>query len=685
MTHSFSPREAPASTVAARFRRPGPIRRARIGYAWVLLQGSNAPTIVGSNERKGELPLTPWRWLRWLILIGLGLVASALLWLMTINPVSGEELVPAGHARNTSSYVTMSDGTLLAADVWVPADLEADERLPAILITTRYWRAHDMGPIYRLLIGVGEARVPNIEMADQWNDAGYALVLVDARGSGASSGQRPVEWSDAEVADLGEITEWITTQPWSNGRVGATGISYSGNTAELSAVAAHPALRAVAPLYSDFDPQFFLAMPGGVYNRGFVEAWNGANQALDANDVCALQDVDGIGCWWLELAVPGVKPVDTDTDGGLLRSAVSDHHTLDLADALGAMSYRDDTLPAGVSIGDVSPYGRIEAIEAAEVPMLVRVGWLDAATADGALSRYLTSDMAQELVIGAWSHGGADDVDPFQPRLTFPTPTFEQQFAELAAFFDRHLGEVPVPPEPRSIRYYTMNEGRWRTTPTWPPAGLEARRWYLGADQALSDALPREASEDDYAVDAFVSSGDATRWDTNLTGGDVYYHDRAQEDTRLLAYTSAPMETDLRITGTPVVSLRLSSTHADGALHVYLEDVAPDGRVTYLTEGILRLIHRASEDAAMPYQLPGPRRSYLRADAAPLTPDELVQIEMPLYATSVRIEAGHRLRIAIAGHDASTFARYPADGSPVLTIVHSPDSPSFLELPVASD
>jgi len=192
--------------------------------------------------------MTRWRRLRGLIIIGLGLVVAVLLYLMYINPVSGEEIVPAGHARNTSSYLTMRDGTRLAADVWVPSDLEADERLPAIVITTRYWRAHAMGPIYHLLVGVGEAHVPNIEMADQWNDAGYALVMVDARGSGASSGQRPVEWSDAEVADLGEITEWITSQSWSDGTVGAVGISYSGNTAELSAIPAHPALRAVAPL-----------------------------------------------------------------------------------------------------------------------------------------------------------------------------------------------------------------------------------------------------------------------------------------------------------------------------------------------------------------------------------------------------------------------------------------------------
>ena len=44
----------------------------------------------------------------------------------------------------------------------------------------------------------------------------------------------------------------------------------------------------------------------------------------------------------------------------------------------------------------------------------------------------------------------------------------------------------------------------------------------------------------------------------------MYYPDRAEEDASLLTYTSAPLEGALRITGTPVVSLHLSSTHPTG-------------------------------------------------------------------------------------------------------------------------
>jgi len=59
------------------------------------------------------------------------------------------------------------------------------------------------------------------------------VVLVDARGSGASGGKRVVEYSPAEVADMGEVAAWIARQAWSSGRVGTFGVSYDGNTAEL--------------------------------------------------------------------------------------------------------------------------------------------------------------------------------------------------------------------------------------------------------------------------------------------------------------------------------------------------------------------------------------------------------------------------------------------------------------------
>jgi len=123
--------------------------------------------------------------------------------------------------------------------------------------------------------------------------------------------------------------------------------------------------------------------------------------------------------------------------------------------------------------------------------------------------------------------------------------------------------------------------------------------------------------------------------------------------------------------------------HGDGAFHVYLEDVAPDGRVTYVTEGILRAIHRQVSDEEPLYAVLGPYHSFERADAAPLVPGEVAEIRFNLYATSVLVREGHRIRIAVAGHDASPFARYPAEGTPVLSVQRNNIYPSHVELPMA--
>jgi hypothetical protein len=118
---------------------------------------------------------------------------------------------------------------------------------------------------------------------------------------------------------------------------------------------------------------------------------------------------------------------------------------------------------------------------------------------------------------------------------------------------------------------------------------------------------------------------------------------------------------------------------------VYLEAVAPDGRVTYITEGLLRLIHHPLSSAQPPYAPLGPYRSYEEADAQPLVPGETTEIVVTLYATSVLIEEGSSIRVSIAGHDASVFRRYPVEGTPVLTVERNAVFPSRIDLPVVEE
>jgi predicted acyl esterase len=69
-------------------------------------------------------------------------------------------------------------------------------------------------------------------------------------------------------------------------------------------------------------------------------------------------------------------------------------------------------------------------------------------------------------------------------------------------------------------------------------------------------------------------------------------------------------------------------------------------------------------------------------NAAPLVPGEVAEFNFNLYPTSVQIKEGHRLRVAVAGHDASVFDRYPAQGTPLLSVGRNSVYPSHIELPV---
>ena len=155
-----------------------------------------------------------------------------------------------------SQYVRMPDGVRLAVYVWLPPGTTAGARLPAVLETDRYWRA-------RAYTG-GIKDNPNYFAAHPWNQRGYAYVFADLRGTGASFGTLTGELGRAMIKDVGSLADWIAARPWSNGRVGVTGVSYSADTAMLSLALRNPHITAAAPISYDFDPYEDLVRPGGI-------------------------------------------------------------------------------------------------------------------------------------------------------------------------------------------------------------------------------------------------------------------------------------------------------------------------------------------------------------------------------------------------------------------------------------
>lgn len=561
------------------------------------------------------------------------------------------------HATLTAGFIPMPDGTRLAADVVLPAGLAPGRKLPAVLTATRYWRG-------------AESAQPPAAVQD-WVRRGYAVVLVDVRGTGASFGVWKYPWSRGEVRDLGDVVRWIATQSWSDGSVGAIGTSYTANTAQLAAATGGRPLKAVIPRFMDFDAWADLTAPGGIINTFLIRQWGEGVGAMDRNTPSGNPP-------------RGVRPVDGDSGRALLTAAVRDHEANPALNEVGLRAiYRDQVLPewAGGS-DDYATFRWREPIERARVPIFGWASWYDAGTSNGAISRWLTWKSPQFLVIGAWSHGGGHHASPFLPPDAPTDPSAVSQQEAAACWFDRYLRGGTTGPAPGRIWYYTVGEERWKSTSSWPVSGVSQERWYLNADRGLTRAVPAGSDSDEYQVDFDATTGTQNRWYTQLGGDDVVYPDRADPDRRLLSYTSAPLEHDMEVTGNPVVTLRLTTTASDGAFFVYLESVAPDGRVTYVTEGMLRGIHRLV--TTPPYRTMYPYHSYRERDAAAIAPGAMTELRFGLFPVSVLFKRGHRIRIALAGADKDTFGRIPAEGGVSWRVSRTGGAPSYVDLPIVA-
>ena len=582
--------------------------------------------------------------------------------------------------RLHSLYVPMTDGTRLAVDVWLPTGTTDAARLPAVLETDRYWRARAYAGGYR--------NNPNYFIANPWNARGYAYVFADLRGTGASFGTLTAELGKAMVADVGSLADWIAAQPWSNGRVGVTGVSYSADTAMLSLALRNPHITAAAPVSYDFDVYEDLARPGGILIKPLIEPYALLLRILDkaGGTTCRTNAQTRQLCQETGLNGASPEPVQGPNRGALLHAARAEHfHNVNLVQMAQAGVYRDYV--NGPQSWTVTSVGsKTPAISAGGVPILTFAGWLDAGTQDGVLSEFAGLSNTQESWIGPWSHGQGFIANPFRPSRRL-TPAEHQQLADrVYAFFDRYVKHDDRPDGGRVLHYYTLNAGTWHTTTRWPVAGTRMRSLYFGGGQSLTWQRPATPGSDLLHLNPTAGTGHLDRWNTNLTGNRVVYPNRAAVDRKLLTYTSAPLPQATTVTGLGRVTLSVTGITGarHGALYAYLEDVQPSGRVVYVTEGELALADRAIAPARdnPPWRRLRTPRTYTRADASPFPLHRPQQITFDLLPTSVQFHAGDRIRIAIAAADPDSFQLMPANGNATYRISRGTTNPSFVALPV---
>jgi hypothetical protein len=584
---------------------------------------------------------------------------------LATRPAKG--LVPAPQSR----YVEMPDGCRLAIDIYLPPGAPA--RVPTILIFTPYYRRFALTRD----ASQGTEATPGVA---RWRDLfvprGYALVAVDVRGTGASFGTRDSFRSPRERDDYARVAEWVTAQPWSNHTIGATGISYVGAACDFLASSGNKAVRAIAPLSAVWDTYTDHYYPGGLLLNRLAQSYDALMVALDRDR----RDLLGEFAYFKDPSLAGPAPVDDDRDGHERKAAVREHiANFRMPGFIAEFRYHDDSLPydPGFTPASFSP-GHYAHRVPEDVAIMSVSGWMDGAGyQNGAIARFLTlPNHKKHLLLGPWDHGARINVSPWR-RAEVPEFSLD---GELLRFFDQYLmgleaglaAEAPV-------HYFNLHDDSWHAAAQWPPIE-ERHRLHLG-DGALTESAG--SGEDRHQVDFGFGTGTNTRYE-RLAAHDArsYYGDWQPREAALLSYRSEPLDRAASLAGHAVATLALASSEPDAALHVYLSEEEPDGIVRYVTEGVLRLLHRKLSPAPANYRASWPYRTCDRADASPLTPGKSEEIVVALLPTAWRFGKGSRIRLAIGGGDSDHYGQVPHGRPPHFTINRAG---SHLDLPLRQE
>ncbi|MFM8480106.1 MAG: CocE/NonD family hydrolase [Gammaproteobacteria bacterium] len=475
--------------------------------------------------------------------------------------------------RFEQQRVTMKDGTAVAVCLAKPPGSRRGQRFPVLLTTDAY--AGPCGSFGRAWY-------------EDFVRAGYVVAYLHVRGTGNSDGTLPdKEYSEHELDDAVQMIDWLARQPWSTGRLGMFGTSWSGFNSMLIAARQPPALRAIVVnvgtdnLYHE-DARF----PSGIFHM---------DDYIVAADVMLL-----------------TPPAGRDPfDETLLRQRFDQQPW--------SLTYlreqRDGELWRRSQRRQENP-------RAGDVPTMMIGAWHDPYR-DAALRALEYSSAPVRTVIGPWNHS-----------TDFPGPSAE--LGRLAIeWWDHFLKGTRngVLERPQVYAYMrrpyapiitrSMIPGEWRAFDRWRDAPIEAQRWSLNSDRSVGLAAGAAGA---HQLRMIASTGVAA----GLGWIDVAPDQRAGDATALF-YETAPFVAELQILGRPMAQLITAIDAKRGNWFVKLSDVAPDGTTTLITGGALNGAHRESS-----------------VEPSAMAPGARYALTIPLLATSWIFQPGHRLRISIA-------------------------------------
>lgn len=566
--------------------------------------------------------------------------------------------------------IAMRDGLILRADLYLPGE---GANYPSILVRTPYDKTEF-------------ASKPRYTAPELYVEAGYAVLVQDCRGTGASEGQYQPWLMDAE--DGYDTVEWMAEQEWCSGKIGMMGSSNLGATQLLTASMRPPHLTCICPAGTSAGFPFFK---------------NG------------IMDLAGTSIWYMQQAVrtsqrAGMAPEELkklEERMKELSDQVEEQFTcLPLKDIPFAnveevqmdrffLEYLDH-------LEDISYWSKLHMpadIRAIEVPTLWILNWYDH-LGKTVLEGYQTMKSfcvpsAQDnlyLYVGPWRvYGGVPGSDaaaciPGDPTEQ-PVWGIGKRLSEiLTSWFDWWLkGEDTGFNREQHVLVHTLGEeSRWRYEKTWPLPETGFTRFFLtsakGANSLAGDGrltLDQPGAEKPDLYRYNPANPVPSKSGLVINPKDKLVQDQTDVEERqdVLVYSTDVLEAPLEVTGPVTVKLWASTDGPDTDFVAKLVDVGPDGIPYNLTEGVVRAKFRQ-----------GWEKPEL------LVPGAIYEYEIDLGGIGMVFGKGHRIRLEIASSNFPKWDRNLNTGHPMgqdaemrtalQKVYHDAEHPSHVLLPV---
>jgi putative CocE/NonD family hydrolase len=480
--------------------------------------------------------------------------------------------------------IPMEDGTRLAAKIWMPADA-GNRPVPAVLEYIPY-RKRDF------------KAVRDDQIHGYFAEHGYAGVRVDLRGSGDSEGILRDEYLQQELDDGVQVIRWLAAQPWCTGDVGMIGISWGGFNGLQIAALQPPELKAVITVASSDD-----RYADDVHYMGGTLLTDNLSWAstMFAFNSCP-PDPALAGEKWRQMWFDRLE------GSGLWLKKWLEHQR------------RDDYWKHASVCEDYS---------AVRCPVFAVSGWADGYT--NTVFRLMEKlQVPRKGLVGPWGHK--------YPHMGGPGPVIDF-LNECKRWWDRWLkgqdNGVDNDPMIRAWMKDTVSPiasdrpGRWVAENHWPAPDVREQSLNLLYGELTWDTAQKTHAA--VSIQSPLSVGlFAGKWCSYAESTDLP-SDQREEDGGALIFDTLPLKEDFEILGSPRVELELSSNKPIAQVAVRISDVAPNGRATRVTYGLLNLTHFNSHEQ--------PRE---------LEENKKYRVSVDMNYVAQRFPAGNQIRLSIS-------------------------------------